>query len=108
MTVAGDLDNFSGNSVSFKSKQKITGSTGDDGTKAVQIMLPLMYLSNFGGDLEMPLINCEVNLILTWSVNCVISNAAANQAITFPVTDTKLYVLVVALLTQDNEKLLQQ
>ena len=108
MTVAGDLDNFFGNSISFKSKQKITGSTGDDGTKAVQIMLPLKYLSNFWGDFEMPLINCEVNLILTWSVNCDISNAAANQATTFAVTDTKLYVLVVALLTQDNAKLLQQ
>ena len=40
----------------------------------------------------MPLINCETNLILTWSKNCVICNAAANQDTTFAITDTKLYV----------------
>ena len=75
----GTLVNFSGNSSSVKFKQKITGSTGDYGTKAVQIILPLKYLSNFWRTFEMALINCEINLILTWSANCVISNAAANQ-----------------------------
>ena len=56
----------------------------------------------------MPLIKCEINLILTWSVNCVISNAAANQVLTFAITDTKLYVAVVTLSAQDNTKPLQQ
>ena len=56
----------------------------------------------------MPLINYEINFILMWSVNCVISNAAENQATTFAITDTKLYVPVVALSTQDNAKLLQR
>ena len=57
----------------------------------------------------MPLINCEVNLILTWSANCVIiSTNVANQNATFAITDTKLYVPVVTLSTQDNAKLLQQ
>ena len=56
----------------------------------------------------MSLINCEINLILTWFVNCVISNAAANQATKFAITDTKPYVPVVTLSTQDNAKLLQQ
>ena len=42
-------------------------------------MVPLKYLSNFWTALEMPLINCEINPILTWSGNCVISKAAANQ-----------------------------
>ena len=50
---------------SFKFKAKITGKTGNDGTKDVEIMVPLKYLSNFWRTLEMPLINCEVNLILT-------------------------------------------
>ena len=50
---------------SFKFKAKITGQTGDDGTKDVEIMVPLKYLINFWRTLEMPLINCEVNLILT-------------------------------------------
>ena len=55
----------------------------------------------------MPLINCEVNFIVTWSIKCVLSNAAA-QATTFKITDTKLYVPVVTLSIQDNAKLLQQ
>ena len=54
----------------------------------------------------MPLINCEVNLILTWSSTCVITNS--NGAGTFAITDTKLYVPVVTLSTQENSKFLQQ
>ena len=56
----------------------------------------------------MPLINCEISLIITWSANCDISSVGANQATTFAITDTKFYVLVVTLSTQDNRKLLQQ
>ena len=56
----------------------------------------------------MPLINREINLILTWSTNCVmVSTNSANQDATFELTDTKLYVLVGTLSTQDNSKLLQ-
>ena len=94
---------------SFKFKAKITGQTGNDGTKDVEIMVPLKYLSNFWRILEMPLINCEVNLILTWSSSCVlIATAIQNQAATFEITDTKLYVPVVTLSTQENTKFLQQ
>ena len=94
---------------SFNFKAKITGQTGNDGKKDVEIMVPLKYLSNFGRTLEMPLINCEVNLILTWSSTCVIvSTGDANQAATFTITDTKLYVPVVTLSTQENTKFLQQ
>ena len=54
-------------SESFKSKIKTAGKTPDDGNeKDVEIMVPLKYLSNFWRTLEMPLINCEVSLILTW------------------------------------------
>ena len=57
----------------------------------------------------MPLINCEINLILTWSANCVmIYTNVANQGATFAITETKLYVPVVTLSTQDNAKLLRQ
>ena len=57
----------------------------------------------------MPLINCEINLILTWSANCFIIDAhIANQIPTFTIAVTKLYVPVVHLSTQDNVKLLQQ
>ena len=72
-------------------------------------MVPLSYLSVFRRSLELPLINCEVNLILTRYTNCVIvSTNVANQNATLAITDTKLYVPVVALSTQDNLKLLQQ
>ena len=71
-------------------------------------MAPLKYLGNFWRTLEISLINCEINLILTWSANCVISTAAHNQVTTFAITDTKLYVPVVTLSTQANAKLLQQ
>ena len=64
------------NSKSFKYKVKIMGKTPQDGnTKDVEILVPLKYLSNFWRTLEMSLINCEVELILTWSKNCVIFSA---------------------------------
>ena len=69
-------------------------------------MVPLKYLSNFWRTLDMPLINCEVSLILTWSSTCVITNS--NGAGRFAITDTKLYVPLVTLSTQENTKLLQQ
>ena len=94
-------------SESFKSKIKITGKTPDaDNEKDVEIMVLLKYLSYFWRTLEMPLINCEVNLILTWSSTCVITDS--NGAGTFAITDTKLYVPLVTLSTQENTKLLQQ
>ena len=94
-------------SESFKSKMKIMGKTPAAGnTKDIEIIVPLKYLSNFWRTLEMPLINCEVNLILTWSSTCVITNSTG--AGRFAITDTKLYVPVVTLSTQNNAKLLQQ
>ena len=94
---------------SFKFKAKITGQTGNDGTKDVEIIVPLKYLSNFWRTLEMPLINCEVNLILTWSSDCVlIATGVQNQNASFAITDTKLYVPVVTLSAQENTKFLQQ
>ena len=57
---------------SFNFKAKITSQTGNNGTKDVEIIVPLKYLSNFWRTLEMSLINCEVNLILAWSSTCVL------------------------------------
>ena len=94
-------------SESFKSKIKITGETPAVGNeKDVEIMVPLNYLSNFWRTLEMPLINCEVNLVLTWPLTSVITNSTG--AGRFAITDTKLYVPVVTISTQDSSKLLQQ
>ena len=82
---------------SFKSKIKIRKIPDNGNEKNVEIRVPLKYLSNFWRTLEMPLINCEVNLILTWSSTCVITNSTG--AGRFAITDTKLYVPVVTLST---------
>ena len=104
--------NFNGDNTndSFNFKAKITGQTNNDGEiNGVEIMVPLKYLSNFWRTLEMPLINCEVELILNWSANCVIIYTNVdNQVPTFTITETNLYVPVVTLSTQDNAKLLPQ
>ena len=54
----------------------------------------------------MPLINSEINLILTWSPTCVITSSTGQGR--FAKTDTKLFVPVVTLSSQDNVKLLQE
>ena len=100
------MNNFPGNSASFKFKQKMRGKARTDGTDDAEIMVPLKYLSNFWGTLEIPLINCETNLILTWYANCVISSSAANQAATFVITDINPSVPIATLSTADNAKLL--
>ena len=76
----------------------------------------------------MPLINCEVSLTLTWSQNCVLTdittqavgNANAHPPVeargrtdaptnaTFKITETKLYVPVVTLSTEDDNNFLEQ
>ena len=74
-------------SETFKSNVEITGKNPDNGnTKDVEIIVPLQYLSNFWRTLEMPLINCEINLILTWSKDCASTNSTGKGKF-----DTKLY-----------------
>ena len=81
-------------------KVKLTVQTEKNGTKNVEIMIPLEYPSNIWRTLEMPLINCEITLDLNWSENRVIvANNVAAQAVTFSITDTKRYVTVVTLST---------
>ena len=105
----GVFTNFNGANAtnSFNFETQITGQTNDDGLINVKIMVPTKYLSNYWRTLEMPLINCEVELILNWSANCVIIYTNVNNQVpTFTVTETNIYVPVVSLSTQDNEKLL--
>ena len=95
-----DIADFNGANATdlFNFKTKITGQTNNDGRIDVEIMVPLKYLSNFWRTLEVPLINCEVELILTWSSGCVIIYTdVANQNPTFTITETNLYVPVVTL-----------
>ena len=94
--------------------------------KNLAIVVQLKYLSNFWRTLDMPLINCEVSLTLTWSENCVLTDiktqtAAAAQGdnparekvdaptnATFKITDTKLYVPVVTLSAKDDNNFLER
>ena len=125
---------------SFKYKSSITGKTSnanqEDGenteqgntetTKNLKIVVPLKYLSNFWRTLDMPLINCEVSLTLTWSENCVLTDITTQTAraaqgdnpareridaptnATFKITDTKLNFPVVTLSTENDKTLLEQ
>ena len=83
------------NSSSFEYKSNLIGNTDADGAnrkkEGVKIVVPLKYLSTFWRSLEMPLINCKVELSLRLSENCVLSNVAGNS--TFKITDAKLYQL---------------
>ena len=91
------------NAPSFKYKASIIGNTENNGTKnGVKIAVPLKYLSNFWRSLEMPLINCKVELSLKWYERCLLT--VANTA-TFKITDAKLYVPIVTLSAEDNVKL---
>ena len=92
---------------SFKYKVDITGKAPAAGNiKDVETAVSLRYLSNFWRTLELSLIICETNFILTSSEDCIISSAT--RATKIKITDTKHYVPVVTLSTQDNAKLLQQ
>ena len=122
---------LSSNSESFKYKTSITENSynvGDDeegydankvGNNETEVIILLKHLSNFWRCLNIPLINCEVELILTWFKNCALvdmtrRNAQGNNQaivppaeITFEITDTKLYVPVVSLSKENDIKLLE-
>ena len=69
-------------SKSFDYKTSITEKLeGNNTEKEVEIVVPLKYLSNFWRTLDMPLINCEINLILTWTENCVLTSKATRDAV---------------------------
>ena len=94
------------NAPSFKYKASLIGNTENNGTKnGVKIAVPLKYLSNFWRSLEMPLINCKVELSLKWIENCVLTTAANANEATFKITDAKRYVPIVTLSAEDNAKL---
>ena len=102
--IEGDVDltvnaqHIPNNSSSFKYKSSfITNRNG------VKIAVPLKYLSNFWRLLEMLLINCKVELSLSWDPNSVLSNLV--QASTFKITDAKIYVSIVTLSIEGNVKL---
>ena len=91
------------NAPSFKHKASLIGDTGNNGRKhGIKIAVPLKYLSNFWRSLEMPLINCKVELSLKWCERCLLTAATTT---TFRTTDAKCYVPIVTLSIEDNSKL---
>ena len=91
------------NAPSFKYKANVIGNTENNGTKSgVKLAVPLKYLSNFWRSLEMPLINCKIEISLKWIENCMLTTATT--AI-FKMTDAKPYVPIVTLSSEDNVKL---
>ena len=93
------------NAPSFKHKPSLIGDTGNNGREnGTKIAVPLKYVSNFWRSLEMPLINCKVEISLKWYERCLLT--AANTA-TFRITDAKLYVPIVTLSIEDNSKLIK-
>ena len=105
--IIGNINLANNNSSSFKYKTNLIGSTDADGVnrkkESIKIVVPLKYLSNFWRSLEIPLINCKVELSLRWYKNCILSNVAVNSI--FKITDAKLYVPIVTIKTEDNAKL---
>ena len=69
-------------------------------------MVSLKHFNNFWRTLQISLTNFEINLVLSWSSECVLSKDT--KATTFVKTDRKLYIPVVTLSFQYHSKLLQQ
>ena len=117
-------DTLTTDSESFKSKTSITGKTpeNNDTLTNAEVVIPLKHLSNFWRNLNIPLINCEVEIILTWTKNCILADMRTRDAgnnnnppaivapsgAIFEIKDTKLYVLVVTLSKENDIKLLEK
>ena len=101
-------------SFDYKANFIENGVTHDNLTKnGVKVVVPLKHVNNFWIHLDIPLINCEVELILTWFKNFVLIDKSTREAdydadpnvyeinnpenATFKITDIKLYVPVVIL-----------
>ena len=112
-------------SFDYKANFKENGVMQNNLTKNdVKVVVPFEHLSSFWRSLNIPLINCEVELKLTWFKNCVLiekstreANYAANPNVykidnpenaILEITDTKLYVPVVTLSKKYDIKLLEQ
>ena len=93
-----DANHIPNNSPSYKYKSGLITNRNE-----VKIAVSLKYLSNFWRSLEIPLINCRVEVSLTWNKNCILTSLDGYSA--FTITDANLYVPVVTLSIEDNAKL---
>ena len=105
-----DNANVTNDITSLVDKSKLINGTDDNNVNNVKLVVLLKYVSNFFRSLEMPLVNCKIDLELRWHKYCMISsvNAAAGQVVSFMITNTKLYVPIVTLSTNDNTNLTKQ
>ena len=125
--ITGSIRGSIRGSNSFDYKTKIVGSlaAGELEKDDVEIAIPLKYLGNFWRSLDIPLLNCEITLILSWYKECVLVGKALRNApnpqpnppiaaiesptsAKFEITDCKLYVPVVTLSAENDNKLLEQ
>ena len=96
-----DNADVANNTSSLVHKSKLISGTDDNNNvNNVKLEVPLKYVSSFFRSLEMPLVNCKIDLELTWLKDCMIAS--------FMITNTKLYVPVVTLSTEDNNNLTKQ
>ena len=102
-----DNANVPNDTTSLVYKSELISGTDDNNVNNVKLVVSLKYVSSFFRSLEMPLVNCKIDLELTWHKDRIISSAdaAAGQVVSFMITNTKLYVPVVILSTKDNNNL---
>ena len=102
------------NAPTFKYKANLIGNTEKNATKkGVKLAVPLKHLSNFWRSLQLPLINCKIELSFKWIENSSLTSAAINadanatgaESATFKITHAKLYVPIVTLWAEENAKL---
>ena len=105
-----DNANVANNTSRLVYKSKLISGTDDNNVNNVKLVVPLKYVSDFFRSLEMPLVNCKIDLELTWHKDCMISSAdaAAGQVVSFMITNTKLHVPIATLSTTDNNNLTKQ
>ena len=105
------------NSSLLSYKSNFVGNTDNNGdSNGAKIAMPLKYLSNIWRSLEISLINCKVEISLTWIENYALATSVniASDAIvnavkaTFKIKDAEIYVPVATLTRKDNVKLTKQ
>ena len=105
-----DNANVGNATTSLVYKSKLIKGTDDHNVNNVKLVVPLKYVSNFSRSVELPVVNCKIDLELTSCKDCIISSAdaAAGQVVSFMITNAKLYVPIVTLSTKDNTNLTKQ
>ena len=104
-----DFPNDNNISISFKSNQQKNRTKGNNWKKFVGVMDPLKYLTDLWRTVKMPLINYDLGLTLVLLNNYLLgAGTAATQEPIFTITETKFYVSVVTLSTNNNVKILKQ